>query len=136
MTSVLIAEDSQVIQKLLQELLAKDKSIQVIGSTVDGEATVREVKLRKPDLVLMDYRMPKMNAPEMIKAIMSDTPLPILILTGAEPTEAKKKECLALGAVGFIEKPKGMDYNAIATQLFANIKTLSRLKPSKRTYDT
>ena len=134
MTTVLIAEDSQVIQRLLREVLAKDKSINIVGATLDGEATVREVKQLKPDMVIMDYRMPKMNAPEMIKEIMSDTPVPILIFTGADPIEPKKKECLALGAVGFMEKPKGMDYSAIANQLFSNIKTLSRLKPSKRTY--
>lgn len=134
MTTVLIAEDSQVIQRLLGDVLAKDKSISIVGTTTDGEATVREVRLRKPELVLMDYRMPKMNAPDMIKQIMSDTPVPILILTSAEPTEPKKKECLALGAVGFMEKPKGMDYNGISTQLLTQIKTLSRLKPSKRTY--
>lgn len=134
MTKVLIAEDSQVIQKLLREVLAKDKSIEIVAATLDGEATVREVQQLRPDLVIMDYRMPKMNAPEMIKAIMSETPVPILILTGAEPTEPKKKECLALGASGFLEKPKGMDYAGLAVQLIANIKTLSRLKPSRRSY--
>lgn len=134
MPTVLIAEDSQVIQKLLREVLSKDKSIEIVASTLDGESTVREAKALKPDVVLMDYRMPKLNAPEMIKAIMSDTPLPILILTSAEPTEPKKKECLELGAAGFLAKPKGMDYSSISTQLLAQIKTLCRLKPSKRTY--
>ncbi len=134
MPTVLIAEDSQVIQKLLREVLAKDKSIEVVASTLDGESTIQEVKARKPDMVIMDYRMPKLNAPDMIKAIMSDTPVPILILTSAEPTEPKKKECLELGASGFMTKPKGMDYSSIAIQLVAQIKTLSRLKPSKRTY--
>ncbi|HEY9844197.1 MAG TPA: response regulator [Candidatus Obscuribacterales bacterium] len=134
MTRVLIAEDSNVIQKLLHGILEKDPTIEIVGTTYDGEATVQEVKQRKPDMVIMDYRMPKLNAPDMIKQIMSDTPVPILIFTGADPTEPKKKECLALGAVGFMEKPKGMDYSGIANQLVTNIKTLSRLKPSKRTY--
>lgn len=134
MTSVLIAEDSQVVQKLLKEIISKDKSLNIVGTAMDGESAVQEVKHLKPDLVIMDYRMPKMNAPDMIKQIMSSTPVPILILTGAEPLDAKKKECLALGAVGFLEKPKGMDYQSISIQLISNIKTLSRLKPSKRSY--
>ena len=134
MTRVLIAEDSSVLQKLLQGLLAKDKSIEIVGIASDGEETVQKALDLKPDLVLMDYRMPKQNAPECIKQIMSTIPMPILILTGAEPAEEKKQEVLGLGAVGFMEKPKNMDYNAIAGKLILHIKTLSRLKPGKRSY--
>lgn len=134
MPSVLIAEDSQVIQKILRELLARDSSIEIVAATLDGTSTVEQVRSRRPDVVLMDYRMPKMNAPDMIKAIMSETPVPILILTGAEPTGPKKQECLELGALGFLEKPKGMDYSGLSIQLIAQIKSLARLKPSKRSY--
>ncbi|HEY9840041.1 MAG TPA: response regulator [Candidatus Obscuribacterales bacterium] len=134
MTRVLIAEDSTVIQKLLQGILIKDKSIEIVAIAADGEAAVRDVRQYKPDFVIMDYRMPKQNAPECIKQIMSDTPVPIMVFTGADPTEPKKQEVMALGAVGFMEKPKTMDYNPIATKMIMNIKTLSRLKPAKRSY--
>lgn len=134
MTRVLIAEDSSVIQKMIQTILAKDTSIQVVATTADGETTVKEVGQQRPDIVILDYRMPKMNAPDVIKAIMSQNPVPIMVFTGADPTEPKKQEVMALGAVGFMEKPKSMDYAGIATKLVTNIKTLSRLKPAKRNY--
>lgn len=134
MTRVLIAEDSSVIQKLIQGLLAKDPSVQVVATAGDGQAAVEAVRQHKPDFMILDYRMPKLNGPEVIKAVMSENPVPIMVLTSAEPFEEKKKECLGLGAVGFMEKPKGMDYNGIANQLITYVKTLSRLKPAKRTY--
>ncbi len=134
MTKVLIAEDSSVITKMLITVLEKDKTIQVVGAVGDGAACVEKTQALKPDIVLMDYRMPKQNAPECIKQIMSQNPTPILIITSAEPAEEKRKEVLELGAVGFMEKPKSMDYNSISVKLLTHIKTLSRIKPAKRTY--
>lgn len=134
MIKVIIAEDSSVIQKILQSLLAKDPMIQVVATAADGDAAIAAVKEHQPNLLILDYRMPKKTGPEVIKALMSETPLPIMMLTSAEPVEAKKQECLSLGAVGFMEKPKSMDYNGIANTLLTYVKTLSRLKPAKRSY--
>ncbi len=134
MTKVLIAEDSTIIQKLLAGLLSKDASIEVVGMANDGQDAVKKTHDLKPDIILMDYRMPKQNAPEAIKQIMSTQPTPILVITSAEPPEEKKNEVMKLGAVGFMEKPKNMDYTALAIKLVTNVKTLSRLKPAKRTY--
>ncbi|PIQ27566.1 hypothetical protein COW36_16475 [bacterium (Candidatus Blackallbacteria) CG17_big_fil_post_rev_8_21_14_2_50_48_46] len=134
MTNVLIAEDSSIIQKLLAGVLEKDTSIKVVGMASDGQDAVKKTLELKPDIVLMDYRMPKQNAPEAIKQIMSSQPTPILVITSAEPPEEKKNEVMKLGAVGFMEKPKNMDYNTLAVKILTNVKTLSRLKPAKRTY--
>lgn len=134
MTKVLIAEDSTVIQRMLGTVLAKDKSIEVVGTALDGLETVQKVKDLRPDIVLMDYRMPKQNAPEAIKQIMSNTPTAILVVTSAEPAEEKRKEVMDLGAVGFMEKPKAMDYDGIAMKLITQVKTLSRIRPARRTY--
>jgi two-component system, chemotaxis family, protein-glutamate methylesterase/glutaminase len=134
MTKVLIAEDSTIIQKLLASVLSKDASIQVVGMASNGQEAVDKTVELKPDIILMDYRMPKQNAPEAIKQIMSTQPTPILVITSAEPAEEKKNEVMKLGAVGFMEKPKNMDYNALSIKLVTNVKTLSRLKPAKRSY--
>ncbi|PKL77569.1 MAG: hypothetical protein CVV27_05085 [Candidatus Melainabacteria bacterium HGW-Melainabacteria-1] len=134
MTKVLIAEDSSVIQKMIAGVLEKDKSIQVVGQASDGQTAVTQTQELRPDIVLMDYRMPKQNAPEAIKQIMSQFPTPILVITSAEPFEEKRKEVMGLGAVGFMEKPKSMDYNSISVKLLTQVKTLSRLKPARRTY--
>ncbi|HEY9839327.1 MAG: response regulator [Candidatus Sericytochromatia bacterium] len=131
---VVIAEDSSVIQKMLTGVLEKDKSIEIVGTASDGESAVKKTLELRPDIVLMDYRMPKQNAPDCIKQIMSQQPTAILIITSAEPFEEKRKEVMGLGALGFMEKPKSMDYNSLATKLVTQIKTLGRIKPARRTY--
>ncbi len=134
MTNVLIADDSTIIQKLISGVLQKDSSINIVGLAGNGQEVVEKTRELKPDIILMDYRMPKQNAPEAIKQIMSTQPTPILVITSAEPVDEKKSEVLKLGAVGFMEKPKNMDFNPLSVTLLTNIKTLSRLKPSKKTY--
>lgn len=134
MTKVLIAEDSTVIQKMITGLLEKDKTIQIVGTAGNGEEAVNKTFDLRPDIVLMDYRMPKQNAPDCIKQIMSQQPTPILVITSAEPAEEKRREVMSLGALGFMEKPKSMDYNSISLKLMTQIKTLSRIKPARRTY--
>jgi two-component system chemotaxis response regulator CheB len=133
-TNVLIADDSTIIQKLISGVLQKDSSINIVGLAGNGQEVVEKTRELKPDIILMDYRMPKQNAPEAIKQIMSTQPTPILVITSAEPVDEKKSEVLKLGAVGFMEKPKNMDFNPLSVTLLTNIKTLSRLKPSKKTY--
>lgn len=134
MIRVLIAEDSSVIQKMLAGLLEKDPGIDIIAIAGDGQDAVTKTLALKPDVILMDYRMPKQNAPDCIRQIMSQQPTPIVVITSAEPFEDKRSEVLGLGAVGFIAKPVAMDYNSISVKLLTQIKTLSRLKPARRSY--
>lgn len=134
MTKVLIVEDSSVIQKMLTTVLEKDKTIEILGTAGDGHEAVKQTRELRPDIVLMDYRLPRQNAPDCIKQIMSEFPTPILVITSAEPVEEKRREVMDLGAVGFLEKPKSMDYNTISVKLLTQIKTLSRIKPAKRSY--
>lgn len=132
MTRIVLAEDSNVIQRMLKTILAKDKSLEIVGQAKDGNEAVQMTKDNSPDIVIMDYRMPNLSGAEAIKQIMHDKPTPILVLTSAEPVEKVQQEVIDLGAVGFMSKPKSMDYSDLATRLIMNIKTLSRMKVRPR----
>lgn len=134
MTKILIAEDSNVIQRVLKTILSKDKSFEVVGMAANGEEVITMNDSLSPDIIIMDYRMPKMNGAEAIKKIMSTNPTPIMVFTSAEPADEVQKEVMALGAVGFMPKPRSVNYDEIAPRMVMNIKTLSRMKPAKRTY--
>lgn len=134
MTKILVAEDSNVIQRMLKTILSKDKSIDIVGTALNGNEAVHMNDTLDPDLIIMDYRMPQKNGAEAIKSIMSSKPKPILVLSSVEPEEKVKQEVMALGAVGFMSKPKNLNFDDIATRLVMNIKTLSRIKTAKRTY--
>lgn len=134
MTKILVAEDSNVIQRMIKTILSKDKSLEIVGSAMNGNEAVQMNEDLDPDFIIMDYRMPQKNGAEAIKSIMSTKPKPILVLTSVEPEDKVQKEVMDLGAVGFMPKPKNMNYEDIASRLIMNIKTMSRIKPSKRSY--
>lgn len=131
MPKLLIAEDSGVVQRLIKLAIQVDKTIEVVGIVSDGEQAVAETLKHKPDVVVMDYRMPKMNGGDALKQIMSQCPTSIIFVSSAVEM---KNELLKLGAASFIEKPKELDYTGIATKLINDIKVYSRVKPPMRTY--
>src|SRR3546814_9267356 len=78
---VLLAEDSATASELLTAILEKEPGIEVVGCAVDGEEAVRMAKRLRPDLVLMDVQMPKMNGFHATKTIMTECPTPIIIVS-------------------------------------------------------
>ncbi len=134
MTKILVIEDSSVIQKMLKGIIDKEKTFELVGTATDGEDGYKKAESLKPDIILMDVRMPKMTGHDAIKKIMSKNPTPIIVITSVEPVAEIKAEVLKYGAVGFMEKPKALDYGSISSKLISEIKTLSKLKLSKRTF--
>ncbi|MBC7474036.1 MAG: response regulator [Candidatus Sericytochromatia bacterium] len=135
MTRILIAEDSTIMQKMLKVILEKDKSFEIVGIVADGEEACKKVLELKPDIILMDVRMPRMGGMEAIKKIMSETPTPIIVISSAEPPGEVKAQALKNGAVSFIEKPKALDFSSIANKIITDIRTLSRLKLQKKVFN-
>jgi two-component system chemotaxis response regulator CheB len=131
MPKIIVAEDSGVVQRLIKLAIQVDKSIEVVASVTDGEQAVAETLKHKPDVVVMDYRMPKMNGGDALKKIMSQVPTSVIFVSSAVEMKA---ELLKLGAASFIEKPKELDYTGIATKLINDIKVYSRVKPPVRNY--
>lgn len=129
MVKLLIAEDSGVVQRLIKLAIQADKSIEIVATVSDGEQAYEETIKHKPDVIVMDYRMPKMNGADALKKIMRDEPTSVIFISSAVEM---KNELLKLGAATFIEKPKELDYTAIATKLLTDIKIYSRIKPAKR----
>ncbi len=58
---VLIAEDQLTCQKILQSYLKPEADLELIGTAIDGQAALELVKKLKPDVVLMDINMPKLD---------------------------------------------------------------------------
>src|SRR3989442_2949553 len=77
--NVLVAEDSTVLRMFLVHLLESDPQIRVIGAVSDGQAALDFVKENKPDVVLMDIHMPRLDGFEATRRIMETQPVPIII---------------------------------------------------------
>ncbi|MDD3646954.1 MAG: response regulator [Candidatus Dojkabacteria bacterium] len=101
---ILIAEDETFLRSIIKSKLAKS-GYEVI-EVEDGEAALRSIQNDKPDLVLLDLMMPKMNGYDVLKKIKEDPELaniPVIVLSnlGQDSDIEKGKE---LGAVDYIVK--------------------------------
>lgn len=81
MTRVAIVDDSDLTRRILREILESDSDIQIVAEGVDGAAAVDIAAKLKPDLITIDIQMPRMNGLDAIRKIMSQAPVPILVLT-------------------------------------------------------
>lgn len=73
MVNVMIADDNTELNNLYCNYLAKDKDIKIICSTSDGESTLQKYKELKPDVLLLDLNLPKMNGIDVLNNICLDT---------------------------------------------------------------
>lgn len=101
---VLLADDHDLVRQGLKTALRAHAEFNVVAEARDGDEAVREAKKQKPDLVVMDVRMPKMSGIEACREIRSASPeTNVLILTSYGDERAVMAAILA-GASGFILK--------------------------------
>lgn len=106
MIRVLLADDQGLVRAGFRALLDSQEDIEVIGEAADGEEAVRVATREKPDLVLMDIRMPGMDGLAATRAIAADGKLDevrIVILTTFDIDEYVF-EAIRSGASGFLVK--------------------------------
>ena len=79
---ILIADDHPVVREGLITMISRESDFQVVGEAKDGLEAVSRAKELKPDIVLIDLRMPEMDGVEAIRQIISDYPdIKFIILT-------------------------------------------------------
>jgi AmiR/NasT family two-component response regulator len=103
MLRVLIAEDELILAYVMRGQL-EQRGVEVVGLTASGRATLEQCQQARPDVVLMDVRMPETDGIEGTRLIMQDCPTCVIVVTAYsdEQTMAKAE---AAGAMGFLSKP-------------------------------
>lgn len=100
---VMVAEDEALIRLDLVELL-QDEGYEVVGQASDGEAAVEMARELRPDLVVMDVRMPKMDGIAAADVIASERIAPVVMLTAYSQRELVEQAREA-GAMAYVVKP-------------------------------
>jgi two-component system chemotaxis response regulator CheB len=126
---VLVVDDSFVIRDILSQSLAGDPDLEVVGAASDAfEARDMIVALR-PDVMLLDIALPKMDGVEFLKKLMPQYPMPVIAVTSLDE---RVFDALAAGALDFIHKPKGMTRSQLTehmrVELGEKIKALNLAK--------
>ena len=103
--SVVVADDQALMRSGLRMMLERADGIEVVGEAEDGDAAVRVVREHRPDVVLMDIRMPGVDGIEATRRIVADSgcPTKVLILTTYDLDEYVYHAVRA-GASGFLLK--------------------------------
>lgn len=100
---IIIAEDSNVVRKLLTALLSRIEKVEIIGVAPDGEVALRLIRGLKPDVVILDIEMPHLSGLEVLKEVRKDEDdSTVVIIFTSE--EAYRDECLMNGANFFLDK--------------------------------
>lgn len=106
--SVLVVDDSQAVRLLIQKIL-KELGVRIVFLAENGEAALKQLTDRLPDLVITDYQMEPMNGMQFVNALRRSpikriNKMPIIMLTGHSEREVVQKAVNA-GVSDFVVKP-------------------------------
>lgn len=115
-TKILIVDDSAIFRKSVEECLAKEEDIQVIGSVENGYKAIEFIQTHRPDVITLDVEMPGIDGLETLNAIQEinrssphDKPIGIIMVSAHTQKNADITiKALEAGAFDFITKPQTM----------------------------
>lgn len=118
--TVLIADDQTLFREGLKDLLENEKEITVIGEAADGREAVRLAKKLKPNVVLMDIKLPQLDGIAATRQVRQECPDTNVLILSSYEDEAHVMESIQAGANGYLSKmlPASEMVNALKT--FAN----------------
>jgi two-component system, chemotaxis family, protein-glutamate methylesterase/glutaminase len=103
---VLVVDDSAFMRYSISQYLGTHSELQIIGTARDGQEALELIPKLKPDVVTLDVEMPHLDGLSTLRRIMSEFPLPVIMLSSlTKEGAAETIQALTLGAVDFIAKP-------------------------------
>lgn len=140
MIKILIVDDSKIETKLLKHLFESQPDMQVIGCARDGKEAVEMAASLNPDLITMDLEMPIMDGHTATRLIMSQNPVPIVVISSKLNVSVRDMTYLALeaGAVSVLPKPDNINpkkFEESNQQIIDTVRSMAEIKVIKRRFN-
>jgi DNA-binding NarL/FixJ family response regulator len=114
--SVLLVDDHSLVRRGFRRILEDEPDVDVVGEASDGEEAVRLAEVLRPNVIVMDCALPKMNGLDATRAILKKSPEMLVLMLSMHPEGTWVRQSLDAGARGYILK------NAVDLELGAAIR--------------
>jgi two-component system chemotaxis response regulator CheB len=105
---ILIVDDSGFMRNIIKQILAVDSELEIVGEAEDGQVALEKVKELKPDIVLLDVEMPRLDGLSVLKRLKLTSKAKVVIISSvAQLGSPASLEARRLGAFEVIPKPSG-----------------------------
>lgn len=102
--TILLAEDHTIVREGFRKILELEAGLQVAGEASDGRQAVNLARTLRPDVVLMDIAMPRLNGLEATRQLLKAVPAARVIILSAHGDDSYVQAATLAGAVGFLLK--------------------------------
>ena len=122
---VLVVDDSAYVRKMMTQMLTRSPFVEVVGTSRDGREALEMAAELGPDVITCDLNMPEMDGVGFVRAQMARHPVPIVIISVANPSGEQVLAALEAGAVDFLQKPTALATDRlldVADELVAKVK--------------
>jgi DNA-binding NarL/FixJ family response regulator len=107
--SLFLVEDEALVSELLSEYLRGEEDIDFLGDARDGAAAIEQCRKLKPEILILDLRLPEVSGIDVLKVLHGELPdTKVIIFTGSLSEEILHKT-LKYGALAYVEKAYGLD---------------------------
>jgi DNA-binding NarL/FixJ family response regulator len=106
---VVLVEDNDTFRETLELLFGLRDEVEVVASVATGDAAPQVARELRPDVVLMDYRMPGLNGAEATRAVLAACPTTRVVCLSASVSAGEVEEVMAAGAVACVTKDEDFD---------------------------
>lgn len=118
--SIMLADDQTLVREGIRSLLQLNTNLNVIGEAADGKALIALLAQQKPDVLLLDIRMPVMSGVDVLEYLSANQiEIPVLVLTTFDDHDLVLN-CIKLGAKGYLRKDVNFDDLTCAIEKLAS----------------
>lgn len=122
MLNVLVIDDSAVVRQVMTALLGSEMNV---TTAADPLIAMSKMELRRPDVIVLDLEMPRMDGLTFLRKLMSESPLPVVVCSSlTESSSELTMRALQLGAIDVVLKPKVRIGEALTDAAIALIDTV------------